>query len=174
MIAAAALAVGLLAGIWTAREVHDYRVDQRMAQHRPLVERYAGESALEPALVMSVVRAESSGDPRAVSRVNARGLMQIMPDTHIEVKRRFGLPDGDLFEPAYNLRVGTTYLRYLLDRFDEDPHLALAAYHMGPTRVARILRQNPGLTGPQLVARHANPTTRAYVGVVLAQLDSED
>lgn len=173
LIAAAALGVGLLAGIWAARQVHEYRVDQRVAQHRPLIERYAAAADLPSAMVTSVVRAESSGDPRALSHVGARGLMQITPDTHTEVKRRFDVPDGDLFDPAYNLRVGTTYLRYLMDRFEADPHLALAAYHMGPTRVARILRSHPDLTGPQLVEQHANPTTRAYVHAVLTRLDAE-
>lgn len=171
LIAAAVLAVGLLASLWAARAVHEYRVDRRVAQHRPLIERYAAASDLSPALVTSVVRAESSGDPHAVSHASARGLMQITPDTHTEVKRRFDIPDGNLFDPAYNLRVGTTYLSYLFDRFGGDRHLALAAYHMGPTRVARILRENPGITGAQLVKRFANPTTRAYVGTVLEHAD---
>lgn len=167
LIGAAVLGVGLIVANWAAREVHHWRIEQRMAQHRELIERHAAEADLEVALVTSVVRTESGGDPRARSHVDARGLMQIMPVTHTDVRRRFDLPDGDLYDPAYNLRVGTTYLRYLLDRFDHDPHLALAAYHMGPTRVARILRDHPDLTGPHLVRDHANPTTRAYVEKVL-------
>ena len=58
-------------------------------------------------------------------------------------------------------------LDHLADRFDGDLHLVLAAYHMGPTRVGRVLGDNPGITGEQLVEQHANPTTRRYVRRVI-------
>jgi soluble lytic murein transglycosylase len=99
--------------------------------------------------------------------------MQIMPSAEREVLRR-GDPDrerpglegnyptGDLFDPEYNVRIGTTYLRLMLDRFDGDVYLALAAYNWGPTNVARVRRANPDLTGRQLVERFAPPVTREY------------
>ncbi|MDX1682892.1 MAG: hypothetical protein R3336_07230, partial [Phycisphaeraceae bacterium] len=61
----------------------------------------------------------------------------------------------------------TTYLAQLWDRFKRDPHLTVAAYHMGPTRVARLRRRHPQLSGPELVARFAGPATRAYVRKVI-------
>ena len=129
----------------------------------------SARTGLDPDLLEAVVLCESSGDPRAVSPVGAKGLMQIMPLTHVDAQRRFGLPAGDLFDPAHNVDVGSRYLAYLLDRFGGDRRLAVAAYHMGPTRVARLRRQDPNLSSEQLVAAHAGPATRAYVERVLRE-----
>ena len=86
---------------------------------------------LDPALVLEVVRAESNFDPRARSDKGALGLMQLIPAT----ARRFGVDDP--FEPAQNLRGGMAYLRWLLERFDGDIRLALAAYNAGEDAVER-------------------------------------
>jgi len=88
---------------------------------------------VNPALVAAVVRAESAFDPRAVSRKGARGLMQLMPAT----ARRFGVGLEDIFEPQRNLDAGVRYLRWLLDRFEGDLPLALAAYNAGEGTVER-------------------------------------
>jgi soluble lytic murein transglycosylase-like protein len=81
--------------------------------------------------VIAVVRHESGFDPEARSPAGARGLMQLMPAT----ARRFGVDDPD--DPAQNLRGGTRYLRWLLDRYQGDVRLALAGYHAGEGAVAR-------------------------------------
>ena len=169
-----AVLVLLTVGVLLVPRVVDWareeRIQGRMAAHAALIERHAAAADLPVELVRAVVRVESSGNPRAVSNKAARGLMQITPITHEEVQRRFGLADGDLFDPDYNLRVGTIYLRYLLDRFDADLTLALAAYHMGPTRVASLRRKHPQLSSEELVKRFAGPQTRAYVRRVEARL----
>ncbi|MDG2305977.1 MAG: lytic transglycosylase domain-containing protein [Candidatus Binatia bacterium] len=84
---------------------------------------------LEPALMHAVVRAESGFNPQAVSRAGARGLMQLMPATALEVGVR------DVFHPQDNLNGGASYLRGLIDRYSGDVHLALAAYNAGPGAV---------------------------------------
>jgi soluble lytic murein transglycosylase len=97
----------------------------------------ASRAALDPFFVAAVVREESSFYPRARSRVGARGLMQLMPDTarRLAVSRRLTLDDPDrLDDPATNLELGTTYLAGLVREFG-DPRLAAAAYNAGPTRV---------------------------------------
>jgi len=99
-----------------------------------LVRAQAQAAGLDPALVCSVVRAESRFRADAVSPRGAVGWMQLMPDTAEWVADRLGRSARDLRDPETNLLLGTAYLRYLLDRFGRTD-LALAAYNAGPTRV---------------------------------------
>ncbi|HXJ81645.1 MAG TPA: transglycosylase SLT domain-containing protein [Candidatus Methylomirabilis sp.] len=97
----------------------------------------AGRAAIDPLLVAAVVREESSYYSQARSRVGARGLMQLMPETArpMAQARHWSLRDGDLLdEPAANLELGSAYLAGLLREFG-DARLAVAAYNAGPTRV---------------------------------------
>jgi soluble lytic murein transglycosylase-like protein len=87
--------------------------------------------ALDPALVKAVIHAESRFDPSAVSPKGAVGLMQIDP---ITVKE---LGISDPFNPKHNIYGGVRYLRELLDTFEGDSDLALAAYNAGPGQVLR-------------------------------------
>ena len=93
----------------------------------------AQRHGLNPSLIAAVVRAESAFDPAAISVKGAQGLMQLMPAT----ARRFGLRAGEAFEPAKNLDAGARYLSWLVDRFDGDLPLALAAYNAGEGTVDR-------------------------------------
>ena len=90
--------------------------------------RVAQEEGIDPALLNSVVMAESGGNPMAKSPKGAGGLMQLMPATAQE------LGVTDVFDPEQNLRGGAKYLRQQLERFG-DPSLALAAYNAGPANV---------------------------------------
>jgi len=93
----------------------------------------ARRAGLDPNLVAAVVREESSFYPRARSRVGARGLMQLMPET----ARAMGIARDDLLDlPEANLRTGTTFLAGLVKEFG-DVRLAAAAYNAGPTRVRK-------------------------------------
>ena len=97
-----------------------------------VVDRFSAELGLPPALVHSVIAAESAYDPQAVSSKGAVGLMQLMPETARE------LNVTDRRDPSENVRGGTTYLKQLLDRYagSRDSLLrALAAYNAGPARV---------------------------------------
>jgi soluble lytic murein transglycosylase-like protein len=95
-----------------------------------IVARAASGAGVDPDLVMAVIWAESQFNPRAESVKNARGLMQLMPET----AARFHVANP--FDPAQNIRGGTSYLRWLLDRFDGDLRLALGAYNAGENAVA--------------------------------------
>ena len=99
-----------------------------------LVRAHAEAAALDPALVCSLVRAESRFHADAVSPRGAVGLMQLMPETAAWIADRIGLVAPDLTDRETNLRLGVAYLRYLIDRFG-DVNLALAAYNAGPSRV---------------------------------------
>jgi soluble lytic murein transglycosylase len=101
----------------------------------------AARAAIDPLLVAAVVREESSYHPQARSRVGARGLMQLMPETArpMAQARRLDLNDGDLLDdPAANLELGSAYLGGLVREFG-DARLATAAYNAGPTRVREWL-----------------------------------
>jgi soluble lytic murein transglycosylase-like protein len=96
-----------------------------------LVRANAAAYSIDPALVRSIVEAESGFDPRATSPAGARGLMQLMPET----AQSLGVVDA--YDAQENLRGGTRYLRGLLDRFG-DVRLAVAAYNAGPAAVERF------------------------------------
>ncbi len=97
-----------------------------------LIARFAEEHEVDPALVKAVIGAESAFDRKAVSRAGARGLMQLMPAT----ARHHGVKDPS--DPRQNIRAGVRLLRDLLDQFDDDARLALAAYNAGGVAVARF------------------------------------
>ena len=98
-----------------------------------LIREAALRNDVPAALVEAIVRVESDFDARAVSPKGARGLMQIMPATG----RRFGVADPEhLFHPGPNLSAGTAYLAWLLDRYEGNLDLTLAAYNAGEGAVA--------------------------------------
>jgi soluble lytic murein transglycosylase len=91
----------------------------------------------EPALVLAIIRQESEFDQFAVSRVGARGLMQLMPATARLTANRVGLsyqPSSLTSDPQYNITLGSAYLGSLIDDFQGSYVLALAAYNAGPSR----------------------------------------
>jgi Transglycosylase SLT domain len=102
-----------------------------------LIRKTAAKYEVDADLVFSVVAAESNFNPKAVSRRNARGLMQLLPET----ARRLGVKD--IYDPAQNIDAGTRYLRDLLKIYDGDLALSLAAYNAGPGAVHRYGRIPP-------------------------------
>lgn len=97
----------------------------------PFIDRVAAENGLSPGLIKAVALVESGFDPHALSPKGAQGLMQLMPGT----AKEYGVQDA--FDPLQNLRAGSTHLRRLLDQFDGDLTLALAAYNAGAGAVTR-------------------------------------
>ena len=91
---------------------------------------------IDPRLIMAQIEVESTFNPRAVSKVGARGLMQIMPATGRQLARELGFTDYDLFDPVTNVKMGIYYMSKLIKRFG-DYDVALSAYFWGQTRVAR-------------------------------------
>jgi soluble lytic murein transglycosylase len=101
--------------------------------------------ALPPAVALGIIRQESSFDIGAVSPSGARGLMQLMPFTAQAVAKEVGVQTTLISltaDPAHNMRLGTTYLREMLDHFGNALPLAVAAYNAGPHRVDQWLGDN--------------------------------
>jgi|GEM_PF-981915 len=90
-----------------------------------IITRFSNQYGLDPALVRAIIAVESNWDPKAVSPAGAQGLMQLMPATAAE------LGVSDPLDPVQNIRGGTCYLRRLLDRYQGNLRLALAAYNWG-------------------------------------------
>jgi soluble lytic murein transglycosylase-like protein len=111
------------------------------------------EHNLDVDLLASVVKAESGGNARAVSRTGARGLMQLMPSTANDL----GVQDS--FKPGENVRGGSIYLNALLTRYHENLALALAAYNAGPAAVDKYRGMPP------------YRETRAYVARVIHEFN---
>ncbi len=129
----------------------------RMQQMQDIAQRYGTEilratlgTQVSPALVLAVMGIESGGKPLAESPAGAVGLMQLIPAT----AARFGVRDST--DPAQNIKGGVAYLDWLMDRFDRDPLMVLAAYNAGEGAVAA----NRGVP--------PYPETRDYVPKVLA------
>jgi soluble lytic murein transglycosylase-like protein len=128
---------------------------ERITAYDPIIESVARAFGTDVNLLRAIVHVESRFNPNAVSPKGAIGLMQVMPAT----ASRMGLADAErnLFEPEANLRTGTRYLRLLLNMFEGQPELAVAAYNAGEGAVMKYGREIPPY-----------PETQAYVQNVMA------
>jgi soluble lytic murein transglycosylase-like protein len=104
-------------------------MSEKAARYDSFVLAHAAAHRLRPELVRAVIQVESGFNPRATSPKGAMGLMQLMPDT----ARVLGVRDA--YDPNENIRGGAKYLRQLLDKYDGNQELALAAYNAGPGAV---------------------------------------
>jgi len=113
------------------------RVEVSQEPFGELIRAAAKRYSVDADLITSVIAAESNFDPKAVSRRNARGLMQLLPTTaaHLGVK--------NIFDPQENIEAGTHYLSELLLLYKNDLALTLAAYNAGPERVQRYGQRVP-------------------------------
>ena len=103
------------------------------------------DGAVDPSVALALIRQESSFDVGAVSPSGARGLMQLMPPTAQAVAKQIGTATSLTSltsDPVHNMRLGTAYLREMLDRFGNSLPLAVAAYNAGPHRVDEWLAEN--------------------------------
>ncbi len=132
----------------------------------------------DPALIMAIIRQESGFDPEAQSHAGARGMMQIMPATAKKLSRRLGLPysrDRLKQDREYNLTLGRSYIKGLLERYDQSLILALAAYNAGPARVKRWIKKNgdprtQAVNSLDWIEKIPFRETRIYVQRVLSNL----
>ena len=100
-------------------------------RYQHLVLKAAVQYEVEPEIIKAIILAESGFNPKAVSKVGAKGLMQLMPRT----ARHLGVKDS--FKPAHNIDAGVRYFKQLLDQFDGKIKLALAAYNAGSHNVIK-------------------------------------
>lgn len=107
------------------------------SRYNSLIGKMAYEHQVDQALLQAVIAVESGYNPRAVSHKGAKGLMQLMPET----ARRYGVTD--IFDPAQNIKGGAQYLRDLMQKFNNDVPLALAAYNAGEAAIVQYGHRIP-------------------------------
>jgi soluble lytic murein transglycosylase-like protein len=122
--------------------------------YEALIEDISLRHGVDPRLTRAVIEIESGFDPNAVSPKGALGLMQLIPSTG----ERFGV--NNFFDPADNIRGGVRFLRFLIEKFEGNTDLVLAAYNSGENRVERLGRVP------------AIPETLGYVGKVRAAYET--
>jgi soluble lytic murein transglycosylase len=135
-----------------------------------VIRKQAAEKRLDPALIAAVIYAESKFAPRQ-SSAGAEGLMQILPETayyiaHLSGGSRFTA--SDLATPSINVAYGSYYLRYLLDHYDGNEMLAVAAYKGGLANVDSWVARARAQGGQLTIATIPFPETREYVQRVLS------
>lgn len=147
----------VLAAKGRRRPTVDPAVDRQRLQYAEVIEAAAYRHNLDPALLHAVIRAESSYNPTAVSHKGAMGLMQLMPGT----AARYGVRDP--YDPTENIYGGARYLSDLLDLFQSDVRLAVAAYNAGENNVIKYGNRVPPFQETQeYVARVLGFYSRGY------------
>jgi soluble lytic murein transglycosylase len=137
-------------------------------RHDDIIRQQAADKGVGADLIAAVIYEESRFRDQT-SHAGARGLMQITPDTADFIARRSGgvlFEQTDLATPQVNIAYGTWFLRYLLDHYDGNDTLAVAAYNAGQTNVDRWVREAGGAEEFDSARHIPFPETRAYVANV--------
>jgi soluble lytic murein transglycosylase len=135
-----------------------------------IVKSESAKNNLDPYLVLSLIRQESEFDPTVVSYANAYGLMQLLPASGKQLAHEEGISHFETFQlldPAINIRLGTRYLREMLDKFGGVQEYALAAYNAGDSRVVDWQSAGPYHGMDEFVESIPFTQTRDYVEAIL-------
>jgi soluble lytic murein transglycosylase len=143
-------------------------------EHQDTIRAWATQNRLPSYLVMGIIRQESAFDTNAQSWAGARGLMQLMPATAKELALKNGLTYSHerLSEPAYNVRLGTTYFRQVFNMFDENLELSLAGYNGGPYRIKRLWNESGNGELDSFLEGLGIEESKTYVKRILVLSDS--
>ncbi|GLR08584.1 murein transglycosylase [Mixta theicola] len=134
---------------------------------------YTRDKAIPPSYAMAIARQESAWNPKARSPVGAAGLMQVMPATASHTVKMYSIPgyvnSSQLLDPQTNIQIGTQYLEYVYQQFDQNRIFSSAAYNAGPGRVRTWQRVSNGqLDAVAFIETIPFSETRGYVKNVLA------
>ena len=158
--------------LWYEEDKHQKALENYPVAYTDLIRQNAVQYKLDPYLVQSIMRCESSNDPNAVSHVGAIGLMQIMPDTgewighKIDPELAYSL--DMLNDPATNIEYGCWYLNFLSERFDGNVMEMIAAYNAGHGTVKNWLEDARFSTDGELITIPYEDTANYYQNVMKA------
>jgi len=142
--------------------------------HWETIRAEAAKNGLDPYLVAALIRQESEFNPGAISHANAYGLMQLLPSVGKQMAREEGLGSIEtrqLLDPILNIRLGTRYLRQIMDKFGRVPEYALAAYNAGDNRVVDWQAAGPYNGVDEFVESIPFSETRDYVQAIVRNQD---
>jgi soluble lytic murein transglycosylase len=168
-LALAVLAIGLVVAAVTGPVEKGIREITLPLRHEDIIRQQARDKDLDPALIAAVIYQESKFQDRT-SPAGALGLMQLLPDTAHYIARKSGgtqFTTEDLSTPQINIAYGSWYLRYLIDHYDGEKTLAIAAYNAGETNVDEWVERAGGAHEFDRTEHIPFPETRHYVGSVL-------
>jgi soluble lytic murein transglycosylase len=138
--------------------------------HWDVIKAESVKNGLDPYFVASLIRQESEFNPSAISHANAYGLMQLLPSVGNQMAHEEGLgriEARQLLDPVLNIRLGTRYLREIMERFGRVPEYALAAYNAGENRVTDWQAAGPYNGVDEFVESIPFSETRDYVQAIL-------
>ena len=138
--------------------------------HWATIKAESAKNGLDPYFVASLIRQESEFNPGAISHANAYGLMQLLPSVGKQIAREEGLGSIDtrqLLDPDLNIKLGTRYLREIMDRCGHVPEYALAAYNAGENRLTDWQASGPYNGVDEFVESIPFTETREYVQAIL-------
>jgi soluble lytic murein transglycosylase-like protein len=163
-----------LGGPFQATLPHEARRLYYPLEYQETIRTWAGMNNLPPYLVYGIIRQESAFDTNAQSWAGARGLMQLMPATARELAGKIGLEykHERLSDPAYNVRLGTTYFSQVLRMFDGNVELALAGYNGGPYRIKRLWNEAGARELDRFLEGLGIEESKTYVKRILVLSDS--
>jgi len=150
----------------TAAEAYRSRLLYPYA-YRSQIESAAARSELPAPLIVALMRQESGFMPWISSTSNAQGLMQLLPTTAAGRAKALGIPPGDLFDPDYNIQVGSAELKAMLSRFGDNWAYACAAYNAGPGRAKQWSEAFGNLPIDEFIEEIPFAETNLYVKLVL-------
>ena len=166
-----AVVLGVTVAAWVAARgpVEDAVLEITLPlRHDDIIRQQAADKNLDPALIAAICFQESKFQDRT-SHAGARGVMQLLPSTADYIARKSGgteFVQGDLADPQINISYGSWYLRYLLDHYDGNERLAIAAYNAGETNVDRWVEKAGGPDEFTTDSDIPFAETRAYVASV--------
>jgi soluble lytic murein transglycosylase len=165
----AVVAIVVLVAVVVTRVQHDHSSGGLPLSDAAVIREQAADKHLDPALIAGVIYAETKFEPRT-SATGALGLMQIEPETAQFIAHRSGgirFTTEDLATPKVNVAYGSWYLRYLLDHYEGNQMLAVAAYNAGLANVDSWVAKARAQDGELTISGIPFPETRAYVERVL-------
>jgi len=138
--------------------------------YHQLVDKYANKHSVDQTYILAFIRRESAFAKQARSPVGAIGLMQVMPKTGKSVAKKHKIKfkgKYQLYEPEYNIKIGTKYLQAMLKRYQDQIILASSAYNAGPHRVKKWLPKDKSISAVNWIETIPFNETRNYVSAIL-------